>query len=474
MKSNASAAYAFFLLVGDFVAILLAFALAYILRVTLSDLPFRAIYANDYARVFILLTPVWLIIFSLLGLYSRDTYEWRWREATRLFIGSIIGIMGVISYGFIADKTILPARIVALYGFIIAFALLYAERTILRWGRKLSRRFGFGLINTMIIGDGANSREMLRLLKDSIGSGYRVVALISQTIKPPKGVRHFTSLEHGLAEIDRLDVHNIILTELFKETEKNSLILSSAQEHHCGFRFVPGQEGLISSRMEVELFQGMPVVSVQQTPLSGWGRIVKRLFDIFAAVVGIVVLSPLMLLIYLVLLIVGGKPIYRRKRLTRFGGHFDIYKFRSLKSAYNGLDPEDGFAKMGRPDLALKFRANGDFLENDPRVSRLGSLLRSTSLDELPQLFNILRGDISLVGPRALIAEELNNYPYKNLILSVKSGLTGLAQISGRKDLPFEERRKLDLYYVQNWSFWLDIKILLRTFLEIAKRSGAR
>ena len=125
---------------------------------------------------------------------------------------------------------------------------------------------------------------------------------------------------------------------------------------------------------------------------------------------------------------------------------------------------------MGKPELIKKFRDNGNWLDNDPRISKFGRFIRSTSLDELPQLLNIIKGDISLVGPRALIAEELDQYPQKNLILSIKSGLTGLAQISGRNDIPFEQRRQIDLFYVQNWSFLLDIKILFRTFLSIIDR----
>jgi lipopolysaccharide/colanic/teichoic acid biosynthesis glycosyltransferase len=129
---------------------------------------------------------------------------------------------------------------------------------------------------------------------------------------------------------------------------------------------------------------------------------------------------------------------------------------------------------MGKPELAIKYRKNGDHLKNDPRITKIGGFLRKTSLDELPQLFNVLKGNISLVGPRALVPKELNNYPYKNLILSVKSGITGLAQISGRKDISFNERRALDLYYVQNWSFWLDVKILLRTVVDVLGGRGAK
>ena len=141
------------------------------------------------------------------------------------------------------------------------------------------------------------------------------------------------------------------------------------------------------------------------------------------------------------------------------------------------MTPEQAFAKMGRPELAKEYRKNGDQLADDPRISRLGRFMRATSLDELPQLLNVIKGDISLVGPRALDAYEMEQYSKKNLILSVKSGLTGLAVVSGREGISFEERRKLDLYYVQNWSFWLDIVILLKTIRVVLARifkQGAR
>ena len=129
---------------------------------------------------------------------------------------------------------------------------------------------------------------------------------------------------------------------------------------------------------------------------------------------------------------------------------------------------------MGKPELAKEYRANGDFLEDDPRITPIGKFLRATSLDELPQLFNVLHGDLSFVGPRALIPQELDTYAKKHHILSVKSGMTGLAQVSGRRDISFEERRQLDLYYVQNWSLWLDITIILRTIRTVLWRSGAK
>jgi len=474
MKSNASAAFALLLVIGDFLAIMGAFTLAYILRVSLSDEPFRTIYAADYAQAFLIMTPFWLMLFGFLGLYSRDTYEWRWRELSRLLVGSIIGVMGVITYNFVSQGPILPARIIALYGLVIAFIFLIAERSILRRVRRLMRRYGWGVINTLLIGDGLSSKELLRALHDPLGSGYRVVGLVCAKAPPNfyKG-KHFTSLEQGLKSIQKLNVHSIVLAELYKDPEINSLISSTAQAEHCGFRFVPAREGLLSGTMEVELFQGMPVVTIHQTALMGWGRIAKRLFDIFVACVALVLFSPLLLIISILIKFSDFGPIiFKQKRLTRYNNTINIYKFRSNKRSVSGLLPEEAFAKLGKPELAKRYRANGDRLDDDPRITAIGRWLRRTSFDEFPQLINIIKGDISLVGPRALVHRELDDYPYKNLILSVKSGLTGIAQISGRRNIPFEERRKLDLFYVQNWSFWMDIKILARTFVEFVNRTG--
>lgn len=472
MKSNLSSVYALVLLLGDFVAIMGAFTAAYILRVTLSDGPFIAITANEYAQLFALLSPLWLAIFAFLGLYHRDVYEWRLKEFGRLFVGCGVGIMAMITYEFIINKPIFPARIVAVYAFIIGYLLLVFVRTILRSGRLIARHFGYGIVSTLVIGDGKQSRMLMESLRSPRSSGYQVVATMMTTPPPWSKGKNFTNLEKALASIEELGIHNIILTRLYDDPKINEEILAAANENHCGFRFIPGQEDLLSGSTEVELFQGMPVVYVHPTPLNGWSRLLKRGFDIVSSLLALILFSPIMLIIYIALLCSGGKPIYRRKRLTRYGNSFDIYKFRSLKNEFSGIDPEAGFAKLGRPELAKEFRKNGDMLNNDPRISRLGNIIRPTSLDELPQLFNVLKGDISLVGPRALVAEELNQYPQKNLILSIKSGLTGLAVISGRRDIPFEERRKLDLYYVQNWSFWLDIKIIVRTISEVLSRRG--
>ena len=138
------------------------------------------------------------------------------------------------------------------------------------------------------------------------------------------------------------------------------------------------------------------------------------------------------------------------------------------------MTAEEAFIKMGKPELIKKYRKGGDYLKNDPRITKIGGFLRRTSIDELPQLFNILKGDISLIGPRALLPGELRDYGDRSLILTVRSGLTGFAQVSGRRNIPFEERRALDTYYVRNWSLMLDLSIFFKTILVVLKGEGAK
>ena len=476
MKNNGSVVYAFELVVGDFIALLGAFGVAYILRVSLDSRPLlNHVTAANYIRIWLTLVPAWIIIFALLGLYRRSLYEYRYKEFTGLLVGSIIGIMAIISYDFITKAAIFPARLVAVYGLGIGFMFLVIERTILRYVRMSLWRYGAGINNVLIIGDGPIVANLVATMNHPARTGYKVVAVCSKSGLPKYKGKHYDQLDEVLQKLDRLDIHTMLYAGLASDTDKVDQALSAAQANHIAFKFIPAHEGILSNNIEVELFQNLPVVSVHQTALTGWGRVAKRLFDISAASFGIVILSPIYLIIaILVRLSDWGPAIFKQPRLSRFNTTINIYKFRTHKKAYNGLSPEEAFAKMGKPDLAIKYRANGDYLNNDPRITRFGNFLRKTSLDELPQLFNVFKGNISLVGPRALMPIELADYPFKNLLLSVKSGVTGLAQISGRRNIDFDERRALDLYYVQNWSFWLDTKIIFRTVIDVLNGRGAK
>lgn len=475
MKSSASLIYNFCLMVGDFLALVIAFVGAYILRVSLSHEPIHNhIHAITYLEVFLYVLPFWILIFALLGLYNSGIYERRFPELGRLLLGSFIGMLFVIFWNFVSVEPILPAKAVAFYGFGLAFVFLVVFRNIARAIRTMLFGYNVGITKVLIVGNTAISEELVHSLRDSRKSGYRVLGVVGD--KRRQYGADFASFDEALQKIDGNALNGIIQTELYPQEDRNREILDYAQEHHISYRFIPGNSELFVGNIDVELFRSsVPVIAVRQTPLFGWGRVVKRLFDLVGGLILLIPAVPIMLVITLIMIVFDhGDPIFKQRRLSRFGNEIYIYKFRTQLHAYNRMTPEQGFAKMGRPELAKQYRANGDFLQNDPRISRLGRFLRKTSLDELPQIFNVLNGDMSLVGPRPLEPFELDKYVKKSLMLSVKTGLTGLAVVAGRRDIPFDERRKLDLYYVQNWSFWLDLAIIAKTIRVVFERTGAK
>jgi exopolysaccharide biosynthesis polyprenyl glycosylphosphotransferase len=478
MKSNASLIYNFFLVVGDFLALVAAFVAAYAIRGTLSNIPVaHPIPARTYLDLFLVLLPFWILIFGLLGLYNGSIVEKRFQELGRLLIGSFVGLLFVISYGYAVNRTIFPARLVPVYAFVLAFVFLVILRNLIRAIRIGLFSRNVGITNLLIVGDTPIARELVKELKDSHATGYKIVGIVGRVTERWPRIPVFGSFEDAVEKLRAKDIHSIVQTELFSSGEKNNQILEFAQTNHISYRFVPGNSELFVGNISVELFRSsVPVIAVHQTPLIGWGRIVKRLSDLVLSTLLLTPGLPLMLIITLLVKLFDprGPVFYMDRRLTRFGDTINLIKFRTMKKKYNGLTPEEAFTAMNKPELAKKYRDNGDFLVHDPRISRIGRFLRRTSLDELPQLINIFKGDISFVGPRALNSIELNQYHKKDLILAVKSGLTGLAQVSGRRDISFNERRKLDLYYVQNWSLWLDMIIIVKTIRVVFTRSGAK
>jgi exopolysaccharide biosynthesis polyprenyl glycosylphosphotransferase len=478
MKNNASLTYNICLVIGDILAIIVAFSVAYILRVTLNHTPISSdVQAHTYLFTLISLLPFWILIFGLLGLYNSRIYDKRFSELGRLLIGSFIGILFVISYSYITNTAIFPARLVTAYGFGLAFFFVFLFRTVARGIRRELFSYGVGINNVLIIGDTSLSHELIRSLSNTSVTGYKVLGVVGGTKHPhdkTSSCPQFANFAEAIEKIGDGALHTIVQTELYASTERNDEILTYAQEHHVAYRFVPGNSELFVGNIEVDLFQAVPVIAVHQTALIGWGRVVKRMTDLVIGGLMLLIASPFMLLIAIAVKLSDDGPIFfRQTRLTRFNQEFKVFKFRSNKMTVNGLTPEEAFEKLGRPELSKLYRDNGDYLLNDPRVTPLGKFLRRTSLDELPQLINVVRGDISLVGPRPLIPQELAIYAKRHAILSVKSGLTGLAQVSGRRDINFEERRKLDLFYVQNWSFWNDLVILMKTIWIVLFHKGA-
>lgn len=472
MKQNFSFIYKMLLAVSDAVALILGFSLAYILRVSIDPRPIALpVKAITYITLIVVLLPLWLGVFYLLGLYSKRIYSRRPKEASRLLIGSLSGVLLLVTFDFFSNEVLFPAKLVPIYAVLFCFIVLWLMRTLMRWFRLWLHRGGYGIMRVVIVGDNKTSYFLAKYLHDNAQSGYKVVGVVAKKefiFEEDYSVQY----KSVVTAIKKTSPHAIIQTD---SADLNG-VYNLSIENHLDYQFVPSHEALFTAKHSIELLGAFPLINVYTTPLIGWGRLVKRMMDIVISSFTMLILSPLYLVIAVVIKISDprSKVLFKQSRLSRFKKPVYIYKFRTHNRTYNGLSPEEAFIKMGREDLLKQYREDGDQLEDDPRETRFGRILRRTSLDELPQLFNVLKGDISLVGPRALVAKELEDYEFKSLILSVKSGLTGLAQISGRKDISFEERRKLDMYYVQNWSVLLDLQIIFRTIFMVISGRGAR
>lgn len=470
--------YSLILVLTDFVILLLAFTVAYILRVQYDHRPLVSqVYAVDYFTTFLFIVPVWILIFATLGLYQSNTYNRRLVEWGKIALGAFIGILLVIGWEYISEKSIFPARLVPAYAFGASFLLIVLEREILRAIRSVMFYFNRGISRVLIIGDSGATKDIASNLSETRKSGYKIIAIAGPKRFVPSGlgIRHFSSVEDALKHIESLRITTIIQTDLYDSTERNQRILSAAQTHHISYNFIPGEPEFYAGKNTVDVFLGYPMITVSQTPLIGWGAIAKQIFDVIIAFILLVILSPLFLILIGLQLITSPGPVfYISKRLSQFSKPVNLIKFRSMGSKYGKKDASLEFIDMGRQDLADEYNKNRK-VENDPRITRFGKFLRGTSLDELPQLVNVLKGDLSLVGPRPILPQEAKFSPNRTALLhSVKSGITGLWQVSGRSNLSFDERIELELFYAQNWSFWLDIKILFKTIGVVLNKRGAK
>lgn len=474
MKKDYGIIFHIFLIFGDACAILLSFLMAYFIRTHLDQRPFYFEAAPlEFVLSLLCLVPLYILVLAAFGLYKKSIFlgHNRWSEFGRLFLASVVGVMAIITYDFFFLVDLFPVRVMALYTIVSCFIFLCLFRSIVRFVRNLSLKSRRGTLSAVIIGNSKNTEFLADYISAFPESGFTLSGIVASAKYIPKDLRkrQYSSLKEALRRA-KPDV-------IFQTDDRRTdYVYQQAVNRHLMYYFVPSSAMLASQMGELELVGDIPTIFVRVTPLVGSARVAKRLCDIVISAIGLLIAAIPMFVIFLIQKIMNPKAsaFYASVRLSRYNRRIKIYKFRSMKPEFCGLSPEEAFKKIGKPNLIKKYRDNGDMIENDPRITKFGHFLRSTSLDELPQLFNVLKGDISLVGPRALVPGELRHYGDRSLLLSVKSGLTGLAQVSGRRDIDFDERRALDLYYIQNWSLGLDFRIMFRTIWAILTHRGAK
>lgn len=484
MQKRSELFFNFLLLPIDFIAVVSGFVLAYIIRVKIEHKPIsHPLGALAFLKLLVLAVPVWMLIFGLSGLYNLSGLRGRLDELGKVFIAVSGGTMFLILVDFLSKQPLFPAKAIPFYGFAASLVLVLLGRQIVRAIQRGLFNFGVGVHQAVLVGSGPVAQQIAEGLS-SPRSGYRLIALLEKAKSANKrvpGLPVYASLDEFIAHNKGRHVDEIIQADAGFDPDEILEMVNYASNHHLTYRFVPNQFGIYAVNSSMSNVAGLPMIELKHTPLEGWGRIVKRSFDILGAVVGLIISSPVFLVVAIASKIVDPGPVlYRHKRLSRVGKTIYIYKFRSMYlkyctgPGYSGKTDAQVLAEdLGRPELVKEF-AKEQKLNNDPRVHPLGKLLRKTSLDELPQFLNVLRGELSLVGPRPIIEAELERYGSgQSAFLALKPGLTGLWQISGRSDLGYDERVKLDIYYIENWSLWLDIKILIKTALSFLNGRGA-
>ncbi len=443
----------------DVLAIVAAFIISYWLRGAGSEiykLPFDEYLAMVYQSV-----PIWVAIFVLQGLYTRRYQFGTLRNISRLAITVLAAWASFMVFLVFtkSEQTLVFPRLMLIYILILGFLFVFAGRVILRLGQYVARTLGVGRRRMVVMGKSKSAKSLELALQNTRDPGIQFIKRLN--LLAPKEL---------LRQIKRHQVDELIIADTTISENQTLEYIISVQNVGVVCHLAPNMFEVQASNVLFDTIAGTPLVTFRQTPLDGWGRIVKRLLDIGLSFFVLIVLSPVLLIVAAAIKLTDPGPVfYRHSRISRGGKKFQVYKFRTMLARYcagpgfSGQSELEIYRDLGRQDLVAEFLRDHK-VKDDPRVSSIGKFLRKTSLDELPQLVNVLGGELSLVGPRPIVEAELARYGrWASYLLSIKPGLTGLWQISGRNDISYDERVRLDSHYVQNWSLGQDFIIMIKT-----------
>lgn len=435
-------------------------------RPILQDVPLK-----DYLSAASLFVAFWIVLFAVAGLYA-TTPRRAWNELGRIILACGAGTMIVIATVFFRREIATSRFIVlAMFGFAVFYVWFF--RLFLRVMRHALLQARIGHRRCVIIGASHAADKLIEI--------YRTKPILGVTaIKQFKTWNDETRRAiQKLAEKDQLD--GILFADPEMDKSRVLDIIAFSEEQHLAFSYLADLFAAAFTNITVSTDTGVPVIEVKRTPLDGWGRIAKRAFDVVFSCLFLVLLSPVILLASLALVLEDGLPvIFQNTRVGERGRRFKLYKLRTMWRRYS-IGPQFGGTSRENLELERKLIEEKSIkpgpvykIADDPRVTPIGRFLRRWSIDELAQFWNVLTGDMSLVGPRPHQPREVEKYlPHHRRVLAIRPGITGLAQISGRSDLTFEEEVGLDTWYIENWSPALDIYVLLKTPFAVLYRKGA-
>lgn len=467
--------YIIILLVFDMLMTMLAFWLAYYVRFKNPAGIFEenAALSFDWYRFLIYLTPfLWAVIFSFNGLYTRQNLLGGTREYSSVFRSASEGFLLIVIAGFLGP-TLMIARGWLLMAWLFSIMLVMTSRFFLRRMIYSLRKQGFFLTPAVIIGANQEGRWLAEQLLRWDTSGLHLVGFVDN--KTPATFPLFHDLV-SLGSVDQLgeiveryNIGEVILASSAFSTRDYLLDIfrKYGVSDKVNIRMSSGLYEILTTGLSVNEFAYVPLVYVNKVRLTGTDNILKFVLDYMLTLGTLIVFSPVLAIITILVKISSPGPVIHKRLVMGLNGkQFHAYKFRTM--VINGNEVLDRY-----PDLKEELIRNHK-LKNDPRITRIGAFLRKLSLDELPQLFNVLKREMSLVGPRMISPEEVTMYKQFDMnLLTVLPGITGVWQVSGRSDVSYEERVRLDMYYIRNWSIWLDLQILLQTLPAVVRSRGA-
>lgn len=438
----------------DMGMLFMAGVLTYVLRTNILD-AFRPVLfefrlpLDKYIALVIPTSLFFIACYAIAGLYTMGVRMSRAEECAKVALASSAGILGVIVFIFVS-RELFDSRFLVLGAWILAMVCVCVGRLLIRWVHGHLMRRGYGAYRLMVIGSDGVTERLVAAIRANSDLGYVVAHHISVPDVYAIGDAWL------LGAID-----GVLLAQPTFDAPTIVELVEYCHERHIPFTFVPNMHETLTTHYSVDAIGDVPVIELKRTSLDGWGRVFKRVFDLSATSIGLLLLSPLFALIALVITWETRGPVFVRLARVSRNREFQLLKFRSMIENAEELKP-----------LLAEFneRADGPLFKmtNDPRVTHVGRWLRRLRLDELPQLWNVLKGDISLVGPRPHQPDEVARYQrHHKRVLGIKAGVTGFAQISGSSALSFEEEVRLDTFYIENWSFWMDVRIIMRTLMRL-------
>jgi exopolysaccharide biosynthesis polyprenyl glycosylphosphotransferase len=449
----------------------MAFALGYfvLFRLPLFAVASPVWLSESYFGIMIFITLAWLFVFNFFGLYRRR-FESLLDEIAFIAGMVLIGIIFLVGMLFVY-REFWFSRQVILYASVFTVAGMFLVRAVIEAIQRLLFSRGVGISKVLIVGAGESGRMLARKIKEDAFSGYQIMGfldndpkLLNQSIEGIPVLDNTSKLKQLVA---KFKVEEVFIAMPNISSPQMLDLVTECDVCGVTFKLLAGELELLASRVSTDEVAGVPLVLIREIGLMGISAFLKRTFDILFSAVMLILLLPLFLIVTLLIKAASKGPVfYTQDRVGKDSAHFRFIKFRSMVADADKM--KGGLAALNEAEGHL-FK-----IKDDPRLTPIGKFMRKFSIDELPQFMNVLLGQMSVVGPRPPLPDEVKNYnAWQKKRLRIRPGITGIWQVSGRSDLPFDDMVRLDIYYIENWSLWMDIKLVLRTIPVVLQGKGA-